>query len=201
MAGRVAVVLLAVLALGDTSAVAKPRTLVDHLVRGVPAPPSFNVVFDNPKDAGGIDPATGKPWPIVGQYADEYTNTVHSTKGFGKRAIAQDVGQLFGANVLDDGQRYYFARLLGVKPDSWGKSTEGSLVRGYANATADEAFGDYYALAATGGLAPGVSMAWGDVSIDRRKLRKFSAAINRLGQRQHLPRLNLTHALAVSRRP
>jgi hypothetical protein len=66
--------------------------------------------------------------------------------------------------------------------------------------TGDEAFADYYALSATGGLGKGESMAWGDVSIDPQKLHQFSAALGRLGRRQHLAPLNLTEALTARSR-
>lgn len=161
----------------------------------VPAPPEFRVVYDNPQNAGGVDPATGQPYPAVGQYADVNTNTVHTTRGFSRRQIAQDVGQLFGYNVLAPGDRMFFSKLLGTDPGAW-ENRHGSEAMGGGGATGDEAFSDYYALAATGGLKPGQSMSWGDVSIDPAVLRKFSGAIVRLGRRRGLPALNLTEALS-----
>lgn len=173
------------------------RTLLDRLAY-VPAPPTFQVVYDNPQNAGGVDPATGQPYPAVGQYADVNTNTVHTTRGFGKRQIAQDVGQLFGYGVLQPGDRTFFSKLLGTDPAAW-ENKHGSEAMGAGGVTGDEAFADYYALAATGGLKPGESMAWGDVSIDPERLRQFSAAVGRLGKRRGLPALNLTQALASAR--
>jgi hypothetical protein len=153
----------------------------------VPAPPKYSVVYDNPQNAGGVDPTTGQPYPAVGQYADTNTNTVHTTRGYGKRAIAQDVGQIFGHNVLDSGQQAFFTKLLLGTNHPW-ENPQGAQPEGMAAATGDEAFADYYALAATGGLQRGQSLAWGDVSIDRRKLKLFGAALRRLGSRQHLSR-------------
>lgn len=171
---------------------AKPRSLLSSLV---PAPPEFSVVYSNPKDAGGIDPATGQPFPAVGQYADINTNTVHTTRGFGERQIAQDIGQLFGYNVLTPGDRHYFSRLLGTDPANW-ENKSGANVQGEHG---DEAFANYYSVAATGGLDKGEGLMLGMTSIDPRRLKKFSKAINRLGKRRGLEPLNLLEALASAR--
>lgn len=149
----------------------------------VPAPAQFSVVYDSPKDAGGINPKTGQPFPAVGQYADINTNTVHTTPGFSKRQVAQDVGQLVGYNVLTPGDRAFFSKMLGVDPAKW-ENKEGADVTGQ---TGDEAFANYYAIAATGGLQKGESLAMGMTSIRPDRLRKFTAAIGRLGKRYKLP--------------
>jgi hypothetical protein len=83
----------------------KPRTLVDSLY--TPAPAKFSIVYDG---GAGYDPGSTDA-KAVGQYADTNTNTVHTTRGFSKRQIAQDVGQIFGYNTLSDGDRSYFSRL------------------------------------------------------------------------------------------
>lgn len=183
--------------LATAAAAGTPALAQAHARPWVPAPRQYSVVYDNPQDAGGLNPATGQPYPAVGQYADTTTNTVHTTRGFSKRAIAQDVGQLFGYNTLDDGQRRFFSRLLGVDPNRW-SNTHGADPQGGGGVTGDEAFADYYAMEATGGMKPphrrrdgtlvGSSMTWGDVPIDPVKLKKFGAAIRRLAIRQHLDR-------------
>jgi hypothetical protein len=178
--------------MGNASAMAaqRQRTLLDSLV---PAPPKFSIVYDNPTNAGGVDPATGQPYPSVGQYADPATNTVHTTRGYSRRLIAQDLGQLVGYNVLGDGDRHYFSRLLGTDPSAWSSGVgaqPGRLGGG------DEAFANYYSVAATGGLKPRESLAVGDTSIDPGVLRQFTVAMGRLGKRRHLEPLNLTEALA-----
>lgn len=179
-----------VLAFGHTSAMAKPRSLLSSLV---PAPPQFSIVYSNPTDAGGIDPATGQPYPAVGQYADINTNTVHTTRGLSKRQVAQDVGQLFGYGVLSPGDRKFFSRILGVAGAPW-ENLHGAKVG--APVTGDETFANYYAVAATGGPRKGESILMGETSIDPRRLRQFSAALGRLGKRQGLKPLNLLEALA-----
>lgn len=167
---------------------ARSRTLLDSLV---PAPPQFSIVYDG---GAGYNPgSTGAQ--SVGQYADTNTNTVHTTRGFGRRAIAQDIGQIFGYSVLSPGDRHYFSTLLGTNPDTW-DNLHGANPQGGGAVTGDEAFADYYALAATGGLKPGEVMQWGDVSVDPTKIGKFAAAVNRLGARRGLKPLNLTQALA-----
>jgi hypothetical protein len=151
--------------------------------RYVPAPPKYSIVYDSPQNAGGIDPATGQPFPSVGQYADINTNTVHTTPGLSKRQVAQDVGQIFGYGTLTPGDRQYFQRILGVKGAPW-DNTQGAKVG--APVTGDETFADYYAVAATGGMKPGDSLLMGNTSIDPERLRKFTAALKRLGKRHKL---------------
>ena len=151
--------------------------------RYIPAPPKYTVVYDSPQNAGGIDPATGQPFPSVGQYADVNTNTIHSTPGMPRRQVAQDVGQLFGYGVLAPGDRQYFQRILGVKDAPW-DNVQGAKVG--ASATGDETFADYYGVAATGGLKAGESVLMGQTSIDPERLRKFTAALKRLGKRRDL---------------
>jgi hypothetical protein len=149
----------------------------------IPAPTGYKVVVDNPTDAGGIDPATGQPYKSVGQYADPATNTVHTTRGYDRRMVAQDVGQLVGYNVLTAGDRNYFSRLLRTDPKVWvsGQGAQPGRLGG-----GDEAFANYYAVAATGGLRKGESVAMGDTSIDPVVLQRFTAALQRLGRRRNL---------------
>jgi hypothetical protein len=149
----------------------------------VPAPPQYRIVYDSPQNAGGVDPATGQPFPAVGQYADPATNTVHTTPGMTRRQVAQDVGQLFGYNVLHPGDRHYFQRVLGVQGSPL-ENVQGAKVG--APESFDEAFANYYAVAATGGLKPGESVLMGQTSIDADRLRKFTAALKRLGKRRDL---------------
>lgn len=177
--------------LGDP-AVAKPRSLLDYL----PAPPQYSVVYDSPQNAGGIDPATGQPFPAVGQYADTNTNTVHTTRGTSKRSVAQDVGQIFGYGVLSPGDRHYFQRILGVGGAPW-DNVHGA--QNGAPVTGDETFANYYSVAATGGVKPGESLLLGETAIDPHRLRQFTSAMGRLGKRQNLKPLNLLEALASAR--
>lgn len=150
----------------------------------LPAPLHFSVVYDSPQNAGGVNPATGQPYPAVGQYADTNTNTVHTTPGFSKRQIAQDVGQLVGYNVLTPGDRIAFSKVLGTDPAEW-SSAQGAQPG--AAAGGDEAFANYYAVAATGGLKKGESLAMGDTTIDPAILKKFTAMASRMGKRYKLP--------------
>lgn len=143
--------------------------------------PEYTVVYDN---GAGYNPGSTDA-QSVGQYADTNTNTVHTTRGFTKRQIAQDVGQLFGYNVLTPGDRNYFSRLLGTDPAYWTDLHANSPAVGTQEA-GDEAFANYYSLAATGGLQRGESLLMGNTAIDPERLRKFTAAVKRLGRRQGL---------------
>lgn len=151
--------------------------------RYIPAPPKYSIVYDSPQNAGGVDPATGQPFPSVGQYADTNTNTVHTTPGLSKRQVAQDVGQIFGYSALSPGDRQYFSRVLGVGSAPW-ENVQGAKVG--APVTGDETFADYYAVAATGGLKRGDSILMGNTPIDPERLQKFTEALKRLGKRHKL---------------
>lgn len=169
-------------------AASRPRTLVDLLV---PAPPQVSVVYDGGAgyNAGSTDAQS------LGQYADTNTNTVHTTRGFTPRMIAQDVGQIFGYSVLQPGDRTYFSKLLGTSPDYW-TDLHANSPTNMGHEAGDEAFADYYSVAATGGLKHGEGLLLGDTSIDPVRLHKFTAAINRLGKRRNLRPLNLAELLA-----
>lgn len=166
-----------------TSRARTERAAALSSARYVPAPPKYTIVYDSPQNAGGVDPATGQPFPAVGQYADINTNTVHTTPGMTRRQVAQDVGQLFGYGVLSPGDRQYFSRTLGVQQAPW-ENVQGAKVG--TSATGDETFANYYAVAATGGLRPGESVLMGETSIDPERLQKFAAALKRLGKRRGL---------------
>lgn len=143
----------------------------------VPAP-QYSVVYDN---GAGYDPGNTDARSI-GQYADTNTNVVHTTKGFSKRQIAQDVGQLLAYQALSPGDRNAFSRVLGTDPGYW---TDLHANAGGREA-GDEAFSNYYAVAATGGLKPGESIAWGNTTIDPAVLKKYTAMLQRLGRRHGL---------------
>lgn len=147
----------------------------------VPAPPVYHVVYDGGAgyNAGSTDAQS------IGQYADTNTNTVHTTRGFTRQMIAQDVGQIFGYSVLTPGDRVYFSKLLGTDPAYWTDLHSNSPTN-MGHEAGDEAFANYYSIAATGGLKHGEGMLLGNTSIDPEKLRKFTAAIGRLGKRRGL---------------
>lgn len=147
----------------------------------VPAPPKYSVVVDG---GAGYDPGSTDARSI-GQYADTNAMVVHTTKGFSRRQVAQDVGQLFAYQTLTPGDKLYFSRLLKTDPAYWTDLHANSPAGGSKEA-GDEAFSNYYAIAATGGLKPGESIAWGNTSIDPKTLKKYTAALQRLGRRHGL---------------
>lgn len=167
-------------------AATRHRTVLDTLM---PAPEHYSVVYDG---GAGYDPGSTDAQSI-GQYADTNTNTVHTTRGFTPRMIAQDVGQIFGYSVLTPGDRTYFSKMLGTDPTYW---TDLHANSGHGNEAGDEAFADYYSVAATGGLKHGEGLLLGNTSIDPTILHKYTAALSRLGKRRGLPPLHLLDALA-----
>ena len=147
----------------------------------VPAPPKYSVVYDN---GAGYDPGNTDSRSI-GQYADTNTGIVHTTRGFSRRMIAQDVGQLLGYQALSAGDRVYFSRLLGTDPGYW-TDLHANSPAGATKQAGNEAFANYYSVAATGGLKKGESLVLGNTSIDPDRLKAFTAALQRLGRRRNL---------------
>lgn len=163
--------------------------------RRVPAPPQFSIVYDGGAgyDAGSTDAQS------VGQYADTNTNTIHTTRGFTPQMIAQDVGQVFGYSVLHPGDQTFFSKLLGTDPTYWTDLHANSTPTGVGREAGDEAFADYYSVAATGGLRRGEGLLLGNTSIDPSRLRRFTAALDRLGRRRGLKPLDMRQALASAK--
>lgn len=179
-----------VLALGNTSAVAsRPKSLLESLY--VPAPPKASLIYEDTLENAGLP-------MMAGAYANTDTMTVHALRGQGgldNYSAGHELGHLFSKQILSDGDRRYFSRLLGTDPTRWENLTgadQPEIVAG------DEAFADYYSAAAAG-FNPRRDSYARYVNVDPRTYRKFSAALGRLGRRHDLGRLDLKSFLASAR--
>lgn len=187
MLALIVATLLSVLAAQDTDAVAKPkpRTVLDQLTYA-PAPPRASLVYDPVLENAGA--------PSAGAYANTDTMTVHALKGQEMDPVSagHEVGHLFDVQILSDGDRRFFSRLLGTDPASW-QNLAGGNPGGAITGT--EAFSDYYTVAANG-----IDMRRGGytgyVTVDPKISRKFNAALGRLGKRHGLKPLSVLDFLA-----
>lgn len=167
---------LVVLALGDTSAMAQSSSLLESL--RVPAPRTVNYVNG---------PAPGLPGDYGGDIAtDASTSTIYLGSGKpGRFDRAHEIGHLLDAQVLTDGDRRYFSRLMQAPGGDWRQGTgPGSKVGG------SEWFADYYAAAATG-LDLSRENVGSYAVLGPKRLRRFAAAMDRLGRRHDLESLIL----------
>ena len=162
-----------VLFCGHASEVRHP-TLLSALA--MPAPPSIRYIHG---------PMPGDPNP--GEYAntaDTTTGTVYWTgrgllNGFTK---GHETGHIFDAQVLNDGDRHFFQRLMHAPAGPWdsGSGYEGG------SKSPSEWFADYYGAAVTG-VDPTHTSVASYADIGPKRLLRFEQALDRLRQRRHLP--------------
>lgn len=162
---------IAVLVVGDTPAVAKPRTVLDSLR---PAPPSVRYTQGT---------APGLPQNAMGTAAysaDE--DTVYYQGILDPATKAHETGHAFDDQILSDGDRRFFQRTMGMPDGEWRTGT-GLNADGLKSPS--EWFADYYA-AAVLGLDPERQSEAAYAQIGPKRLARFSAALDRLGRRQGL---------------
>lgn len=163
---------LLVLGMGNTSAMAaRPPSLLDMLA-GVPAPP--HVTFVNGR-------APGLPADAMAPAAtDVQSGTIYSEVPLSKMARGHEVGHLLDAQVLTDGDRSYFERLMGMR-GAWDQGTGPAGLH-----SPNEHFADWYGNAVAG-FDP--SNSWQSAYTtppDPKVFRQFVAALGRLGHRKGL---------------
>lgn len=137
----------------------------------VPAPPRINYVQGV---APGIDPRLMTP-----AQTDFDTGTIYYTQPLEKFDKAHEVGHVLDGEVLTDGDRAYFQKLMHAPAGKW-----------YAGSAADaggpsEWFADYYGAAAMHS-DPTHGQAWGYAQIGPKRLKRFQRALARLGERHNL---------------
>lgn len=144
----------------------------------IPAPPVVNVKYER------IDPNLNGNGQMTTAYADPDTNTIHiPLDGVHKFVKAHEVGHLFDAQILTDGDRRYFTRLMRAPAGPWSYANT-SDPRG--EISPQEWFADYYGAAATG-LTPANGVSPGSYAeIDDRRMRAFEKAMSRLMVRHKL---------------
>lgn len=157
--------------LGDP-AVAKPRTLLDTLL--VPAPPTMNLVQ-------GLAPGL-TPEETMGTAAfDSGSNTLYYQGKLDKSTRAHETGHAFDHQILSDGDRSFFQKLMHAPSGAWqsGSGLQGGL------ASPSEWFADYYQASALG-LDPRRENQAAYAQIGPKRLQRFEQALDRLGRRHNL---------------
>jgi hypothetical protein len=128
--------------------------------------------------------AEGPPpgMPDATAATDVVNMTIYHVGPLGRFARAHEIGHLLDAQVLTDGDRRFFTRLLGLT-GPWEQSDQTLL----HPRSPDEWFADYYAAAAIGmrldgstGLQ-GAYADWGP-----KRLARFEKALDRFGNRYRL---------------
>lgn len=139
----------------------------------VPAPPKINYVQGV---APGHDQAADATAEAVGAAQTVYYQT--PMDGFTR---GHEAGHIFDYEVLSDGDRAYFQRLLHTPAGAWRTGTG----TGAGMHSPNEAFADYYGAAATH-LDPAKRTVSSYVPIGPKRLKRFEAALARLGKRHNL---------------
>lgn len=195
---RLLLAIALVLALGHTSAMAArpkpPPSLLTHLAgpkNYTPAPLRYSIL------TGKIDPSQiNGGTEMVGAYADPATATVHVQPDPSPFAVTHELGHLFDSQILTEGDRRYFTRIMHAPGGPWNRGEATGKVDG--NISPNEWFSDYYGAMATGFDANEGGIGSFAVMTPKR-LHNFEAALGRLGKRRGLAGLNLLETLASAR--
>jgi hypothetical protein len=126
------------------------------------------------KGPGAPSNATGNA------YYDPDTHTVYSSGD--NFARGHETGHAFDQEVLSDGDRHYFQRLLHAPAGSWNRGT-GATAEGLVSPS--EWFADFYGAAAIR-LDPRHDGVSAYATIGPKRLKRFEAALARLGKRRGL---------------
>lgn len=169
-------------------------SLLTHLAgpkNYTPAPKTYTVRM------GAIDPSQiNGGTEMVGAYADTANNTVHVQPDPNPFAVTHELGHLFDSQILSDGDRRYFTRIMHAPGGPWNRGEATGKVDG--NISPNEWFSDYY-----GAMGTGFDARQGGLGsfavITPRRLHNFEAALGRLGKRRGLAGLNLLETLASAR--
>lgn len=144
----------------------------------VPAPPKVNVVY------GTVDPSLNADGAAVGAYTDAANNTIHLPRDPSDFMRAHETGHLFDSQILSDGDRNYFQRLMHAPAGPWDHGAAYGKVQG--EVSPNEWFADYYGALASG-LTPDKGYSIGQFAvIGPKRLERFAAALERLGRRNGL---------------
>jgi hypothetical protein len=146
--------------------------------RYIPAPPVINTVY------GPVDPNINGDGQAVAAYTDPTTNTIHLPRDYSPFMRANEVAHLFDRQVLTDGDRNFFRKLMRAPKDGpWDRAYAGDP-NGYVSPA--EWFSDYYAAAATGLTPQNGYNATQHAEMDERRMRQFEKAMKRLMKRRGL---------------
>lgn len=180
--------LIVALALGSGSGdverrVPAHRALMDAAAKQpkpyVPAPPVVNVVYES------VDPSVNGGSEMVSAYTDAANNTIHLPKNPSPFMRSHETGHLFDSQVLSDGDRNYFQRIMHAPAGPWDHGQAYGKVEG--NVSPNEWFADYY-----GAYAANLTGLNGQPSIGSfamitpKRMKRFISALERLGHRNNL---------------
>lgn len=144
----------------------------------LPAPPVVHTVY------GPVDPNVNQDGAAVGAYADPAAQTIYLPNDPSAFMRAHETAHLFDAQVLNDGDRQYFQRLMHAPQGPWNHGEAYGRVEG--EASPNEWFADYYG-ALGSGLTPEKGYSVGQFAeIGVKRLQRFAAALERVGRRQGL---------------
>jgi hypothetical protein len=136
-----------------------------------------------------VPPGAENAGPVGGySYGDK--GEIHVLKGTDKFTLAHETGHLLDAQVLSDGDRQFFQRLLHSPTGPWNQGT--GAAGGYHSPS--EQFADYYAAAATGydprPKRKGKAISGGSTDsytpIGPKRLKRLTQALERLQRRNNL---------------
>lgn len=150
-----------------------PRSLLESLV--VPMAPRVQFVH------GTMPGDTGASTEVSAAATDGASGTVYYQQPLSDYARAHEIGHLFDHQILTDGDRRYFSRLLQVPGEGdWRRGTGSNGME-----SPSEWFADYYAAAATN-LDPRRGSVASYASVGPKRLVRFTKALDRLGRRHGL---------------
>lgn len=141
----------------------------------VPAPPKVNY-------QQGYGPGITQENAMGTASYDRDTDTVYYLGKPDAIARAHETGHALDDQVLTDGDRHYFQRLMQAPSGEW---RSGTGLQGLKSPS--EWFADYYQAAALN-LDPRHEQVAAYAQVGTKRLKQFEAALARLAKRQHLKR-------------
>jgi hypothetical protein len=160
------------------AALAAASTLPSHAAQPfVPMAPAVNFVQ-------GTAPGDDESAAIGGGAAYAWdTDTIYHTGQLSKFARGHEMGHALDDQVLSDGDRNFFTRLMGLS----GPWRQGTGIQNAGKRSPDEIFADWYGNAVAGNDP---SRSWDDAYAtppDPKDFHRFQQALARLGRRRSLP--------------
>lgn len=122
----------------------------------------------------------------VGAYADPASSTIYLPHDPSPYARAHETGHLLDSQVLSEGDRRYFQRLMMAPDGPWNHGEAYGKVDGFRSP--NEWFADYYAAAATGQTPANGHSIGQYAEIGPKRMKRFEKAMARLAKRHQLER-------------
>jgi hypothetical protein len=139
----------------------------------IPAPPAVNLVY-------GVAPGLEQNAMGTAAYNRD-TDTVYYQGKLDPATRAHELGHAFDDQVLTDGDRQYFQRIMQAPAGEW---RTGTGIKG-GHLSPSEWFADYYQASALG-LDPRKQSEAAYAQVGPKRLRQFEKALGRLAKRHKL---------------